>query len=98
MAYLIVGGVPEGMKGMPDEFGCRTTRRRMSSRTVTGNNNTAPSGTVTAPPFSRIRLRKKANRGEPAWSCGTSANSRFRGKFSESCRSSPIVNSEIGGR
>ena len=63
--YLIEGGEPEGIKIRVGEFGCRENRRHIRRITVTGNNNTTPSGTdIDGFPFKRIRRRRNDNRSD----------------------------------
>jgi hypothetical protein len=50
---------------IPSELGCRTNRIRINIMTMHGNSKTRPSGMeMDEFPFSRMRLRKKANRGD----------------------------------
>lgn len=61
--YLIAGGEPEGIKIEVRLSGCRENKSSMSRITVTGNNNTTPSGIdIDEFPFNRIRRRRNDNR------------------------------------
>jgi hypothetical protein len=65
MAHLIDGGAPAGMFMMPCESGDLTKRIIIIIITRHGNNSTSPSGIETDElPLSRMRRRKKDNRGE----------------------------------
>jgi hypothetical protein len=65
MAHLIDGGAPAGMFMMPCESGDRTKSIMIIIITRHGNRSTRPSGIETDElPLSRIRRRKKDNRGE----------------------------------
>jgi hypothetical protein len=65
MAHLIDGGAPAGMFIMPCASGDRTKSIMIIMITRHGNRSTRPSGIETDElPLSRIRRRKKDNRGE----------------------------------
>ena len=58
------GGAPAGMRSLAGPEGCRTSRTRMRMMTRHGKSRTTPSGMeILELPRSRIRRRKKANRG-----------------------------------
>jgi hypothetical protein len=65
MADLIDGGAPDGIRMRPGDDGCLTKRKRISITTMHGKSSTKPSGMdIDELPFSRIRRRKKDNRGK----------------------------------
>lgn len=58
--YLIEGGAPAGSNMPPGLEGCRTTRTRIRTMTMHGNNRTATSGIeIFEFPLNLILLRKK---------------------------------------
>jgi hypothetical protein len=65
MTDLIDGGVPAGIIMIPEDCGCRTKRISIMIMTRHGKRRTMPRGIETDEfPLSRIRRRKKANRGD----------------------------------
>ena len=73
------------MNTRPGEEGCRTTITSIKIMTVSGNNNTIPSGIETFEfPFKRIRLLKKPNCGRPRSFLGAHSSREAReGRFGD---------------
>lgn len=71
----MVGGEPAGIQVPFEAVGCRTISTSINIMTIQGNNSTKPRGTeMEELPLSRMRRRKRANRGD--------ARSDFSEKFS----------------
>ena len=63
--YRIDGGAPAGIRILPGDDGCRTTRTRIKIITMHGKRRTAPRGMeIEELPFNRIRRLKNANLGD----------------------------------